>query len=206
MSIESFFHDYPADTNFARDIDYLTPKDEKKSPVRFMSEVLIKEGREGLMEVGFPFLDSIHGQDFKEAERYRGRYINNSAAIYLGVGIQAIEDMFHDGKLNADVFNSRLGLAFAGTYLEPVAMAKEGAEKVDPNRLKTITRIAQEDKTFVSFFESSFPVLPETMVNFYNHQDMYLTTAIITNIRRFILPRYENRTVVLIDANRQKVA
>ena len=196
MSIETFFEKHPADSYFANEVSW--PGKENKSTVRFMADILIKEGREGLVEIGPAFNDAMNTRNPSEAQRLIYPYVNNSTAIYLGVGLITIEETLRDTYFDPQVFNSIMSMAYTGTYLTPAMIQIEEREELTPEEMSLMTKVAMSDKTFSFFFGDGFPVLPKTL------KDFYITSEVIPDIRKYMLPYYETRTKFLIEANGHK--
>ncbi len=127
MSIEIFFEQHPANSLFAESVSWPKTRNER-SPIRFMSDVLIREGQQGLKVASLPFRDAHALGNLREIERTKGQYLNNASAIYLGVSIKAIEDVLINGYFDHDEFNAKLKLAYAGTHLEPLIIEDKGLE------------------------------------------------------------------------------
>ena len=206
MSIESFFHTYRAGPEFAREVSFPSPNGEVKSPIRFMSDILVKEGHEGLKACGFPFSNAIVVQDLIEIEKSQGPYLENASAIYLGVGIRAIESILKMAEFDSYEFNALLMLHFSGTHVRPVLTPNSVVEKIDPEKMRDMIKVASSDKTFASFFRKDNSALPQTLIDFYNHNDALIASPIAANIRATILPRYQDRTFNLVEANQRRAA
>jgi hypothetical protein len=197
MSIEIFFEKHPADSLFAESVSWPKVRNDR-SPIRFMSDILIREGQQGLKVAGLPFRDAHALGNLREIERIRGQFLNNASAIYLGVSLRTIEEILINGHFDHDEFNARLKLAYADTHLEPLAIDGKGLEVLDKDQMRAITQVAMADKTFAAFFKQDFQVLPESLQQFLSEE------GIITTMRNLILPKYEERARLLISNNGQR--
>jgi hypothetical protein len=197
MSIEIFFEQHPADSLFAESVSWPKTRNER-SPIRFMSDILINEGQQGLKVASPPFRDAYASGNQREIERIRGQYLNNASAIYLGVSLRAIEGILANGHFDHDEFNAWLKLAYTGTYLEPLAIDGKDLDILNKDQMRAITQAATADKTFADFFKQDFQVLPQSMQRFLSEEGLTRT------IRNLVLPKYEERAKLLISSNGQK--
>ena len=197
MSIEIFFEQHPANSLFAESVSWPKTRNER-SPIRFMSDILIREGQQGLKVASLPFRDAHALGNLREIERTKGQYLNNASAVYLGVSLRTIEGILANGNFDHDEFNTRLKLAYTDTYLEPLAIDGQGLEVLDKDQMRVITQVAMADKTFAAFFKKDFQVLPEGMQQFLSEE------GLVKTIRNLVLPKYEERARRLILSNGQR--
>ncbi len=199
MSIENFFNEHPAEDNFTESVSW--PGSERKSPIKFMSNILASEGRKGLERIGPRFFEAQAKEDRIEIQRTMGTYLKNSSAVYLAAGLWSIEEMLAHGTFDPTELNARIRMFYAGTYLDPHLISNPQIEQLTREHEREIARAAVYDKTFASFFRDRFSLLPDAMRDFYNSREPYLGGRIISTMNNLVLPDYEKRARILIAKN-----
>lgn len=194
MSIENFFANNPADSEFTQAVSW--ERSNGASPVGFMANILTKEGRNGLRPLG----NAVSSGDIESAEILYKHYFANSAAIFLGVSLLSIEDILREGQFDQETFNARTKMAHTGTYISPELFTNPICEAISSANYKTFVQTATEDKTFASFFRREFISLPESL------QEILERHRLIMPIRDYLLPRYEERIKLLVPPSGQQVA
>ena len=196
MSIETFFEKHPADKYFAHEVSF--ERHENKSPVIFMADILIKEGHAGLETLGPSIIDARDTNNEYAKRQLVDPYMRNATAIYVGVGLKAIEGILAKASFDPSEFNAWMVMAHTGTCIIPETIETQKEEKLTPEEMSIITKVAMSDRTFAFFFREGLNVLPTSIKDFFKNSE------ILSELRLLILPEYEERVRFLIEANRAK--
>ena len=197
MSIEQFHEGYPADNNFIKDISK-NPDYGHLSPVGLMAKIYINEGSHGLSQYIYTFARKYESGTLKLSREEDESYVINVSGIYFGASLTVIEDAIINGYLDQYKFNSIIENSFS-SFRKPILFPDPEYEELGHNQHKNLTKIATEDKTFLSFFDDRVDILPESLAKVIDN------SALFKHIDYYILPEYLERVSMLIDANEERI-
>lgn len=201
MSFAEIKDKYPADPDI---IGIIARTKQDRTDLQCMPPVIVlasrfsQEGADGVKEL----MSSLEKSGLKiNRERdfftqippeFQGPMKLNHALIVFGLTVGSIHEMLISGEVDGSVWGGRYNTLITGTLLPKAVIPKESIERLSAEDLKNLRGQASQDKSFASFFDTHFDLLPRVLQNTLKAADA------LPLIRTIILPLYRERAQFLL--------